>query len=421
MSEHIILLMIKTHSTFPPILLITIVAVFSVVLNKLPEIWESNYWSIDFLKALTDQEISPDYLSEFPENHKRAQYWLTRQALAHNDIERATNLLNPSDNVNNVDYLSILGDILYLEGDYQGAIRSWSTAKDINSILDAAHFAEENENTDDALKAYQAVFELDMELGASLYANYLWNVANDKLAAEGVIRLALVTCPNSNKYRGWLHILGGILSMKEEWIEAEMIWNDLIAGNHEDIQAYRGLGWLYYYRGDGFEKALSVFQKVISLDPSLGDGYYDIARLYAGEGKYREADVWFLEAIERKPQVRWWWIERANNLRNARSLTAALLLYSETIQRYPEWSLVYYEIAWAYRLDNRLDEAILALEKAINLQQPQSFWPLVIAGNIYELEDRPEEALAAFIQALTLSPDNDAIIQAIARLTEANP
>ena len=402
-------------------LLVTIIVLFSIAFNKLPEIWESNNWSIGIVKTFIEQEVSSAYLSDPPPTHKRAQYWLARQALEHNDIDSARFLLLSSANENNLDYLTIYGDILFLEGDYQGAIQSWSTAKDVNSILDAAHSSEEAGNTIEAKKAYQAVFELDMELGAAQYANYLWIVENDELMAEEVIRLVMDTYPNSMKYKGWLHILGGILNAKEEWIEAEMIWNDLIAGNYEDIQAYRGLGWLYYYRGDGFEKALSAFQKVISLDPSLGDGYYDIARLYAGEGRYREADSWFLEAIERKPQARWWWIERANNLRKSGALSDALILYLDTIQLFPEWSRVYYDIAWLYRMDNRPDEAIQTIEKALLLKYPQSFWYFVRAGTIYEWAEKPEAALSAYRQASSLLPESQLARQAIERLTKTKP
>ena len=111
-----------------------------------------------------------------------------------------------------------------------------------------------------------------------------------------------------------------------------------------------------------------------------------------------------------------WWVIRANNQRITGNIAEALTLYLETIERYPEWYFVYYEISWGYKLINQTDEAIKFIEKAISLNNRRDSYYLR-AGLIYEWAGMSEEAIESYIQASTLAPLNGEYRKAIERLS----
>ena len=379
---------------------------------QLPNYLENNIWSLYtrdtlMLPAKLSTEIPP------PEHHLRFTLWLARNALAYNDPDHAQELVTPLAEKGNGDALSILGDALSAQGEFVAAVQAWSQAGDLNSLLIATHLAQDDGRINDTLTALRAAYLIDAERVTLPLATILWDSSGGQVEAETLLRQAIEQFPHSNQRLGWMQKLGYFLRKNNRWNEAEIILQELLLENPLDWQSNIELGWVFYERGDGLEKAQSAFYTAIRIDPSRGNGYYAMGQVLAKEKLYKEADVWFVQALERKPDEPWWWVNRGNTARSASDFELALQVYRQTISLFPDFAPGYYDIALAYRLIGDQQGALEAIDKAIVLMNPPNIEYYVRAGQVYEWAGEEAKAFAAYNGALHLDPKNDAAQQGL--------
>ena len=141
-----------------------------------------------------------------------------------------------------------------------------------------------------------------------------------------------------------------------------------------------------------------------------------IGQLMVKEQRYDDADAWFLQAIQRNPNERGWWLARANALRAAGEIDVALTVYQETIARFPDWADAYYEAAWGYRLAGQPERAIQAMNTALSLINKPNVVYSLRAAQIYEWAGRSDEAVALYHKILQMFPNNKVALQGVERL-----
>ena len=178
--------------------------------------------------------------------------------------------------------------------------------------------------------------------------------------------------------------MGDLLRSEKRWDEAISIYESILEHNAAYWQAYIGLGWAKYERGDGLAEALTEFQKAIAIPESKGNGQFAIAQVFTREKQYQQAEDWYSQALALNPEAKWWWLARANALRSSGELSKAIPIYLMAIEKFPQFSPLYYDIAWAYKLNQQLTEAAQYIEKAIALMETPNLGYYVRAGNIYE-------------------------------------
>jgi len=410
-------------SSWKEYLLSTLLLVMGTVyvLPTVATTWNVNIWSLGYVKTNLLERAENSGLAKLPpQAHQRASLWLARKYLELGNPQEAQVLVKSLVKDGNKDALIILGDSLAAGGDFSGAVQSWKQAGGYTTLIQAAWKAREEGRLDEAILAGEVGWELEPETGTLPLATFL--IDGGELDSANSLLLRMVDeYPYAEHQQRWLLRLGDISCIQKSWEDAVTFYHQVLKEQPGSISARIGLGWVYYERGDDSEAALREFQLVVAQAPDRGEGYFGIAKVLAREKNYKEADAWFTKAIKYYPDDRNWWLARANNLRASDNLSDALFRYSETINRFPDWAPVYYEIAWAYRIDNNIDEAIHALESAMALEEPQNLWNYWIVGGIFELADKPEEALAAYSQALSLSPENKSFREAIERLTKTVP
>ena len=176
-------------------------------------------------------------------------------------------------------------------------------------------------------------------------------------------------------------------------------------------------------RGDGATDALTQFEQAIAVMPNAGVGYYAVGSLLTQDKRYAEADAWYVQALERDPTQQSWYLGRAGALQQGGELSQAITVYAIVQQRFPDYAYGYYQAAWAYRQAEDRQQAVAAIEQAIQLtdgtdgnQRQTQVSYYVRAGQIYEWAGQLQKAVAAYERAEQLDPLRQDIQDGLQRL-----
>ncbi|MFQ5615682.1 MAG: tetratricopeptide repeat protein [Anaerolineales bacterium] len=313
-----------------------------------------------------------------------------------------------------------VGDQAFQDKRYEEALWWYGRANKIapnwvEPFLSMGQVFEKLQNPEKALQIYQVAWQKNLQESVAVLANALQRQGNFE-TEEAILRQALTDFPTSPNRLMWWRTLGTNLRKQKAWEAALQVYRDALREFPSDPLLHIGLGWSMYEHGDSIENALNVFQQAIALDDRRGEGYFAIAQLFAREKNYSEADPWFRLATENDPTNAWYSLNHANNVRNAGNVSLALLIYEDILARSPHYAWVHYEIAWAYHLLGRHQEAIAAIEQALGLFSSPDQWHYLRAGAIFEAAGDLERALYYFNETLAIEPTNSSAHQAINRL-----
>ena len=136
--------------------------------------------------------------------------------------------------------------------------------------------------------------------------------------------------------------------------------------------------YLYRYSKNNIQFAIQFFEKAISLDLRYAEAYAGLAEAYAVRYAYFERkDTWLDKAVE---------------------LSLKAIMYDSSL------SEAYASLALAYFYKGSFDEALTAVQKAIELEQ-NNFFGYWILGRIYFTTDKDKEALEPLKKAIEINPD----------------
>jgi tetratricopeptide (TPR) repeat protein len=409
----------KTISGF-----IAIVFIFSLALfgfQKILVVGEQNIWSLNYARLTIQHKEIPLNFPKYPPDHQRAPIWLARNAVQRGDYGEAFQYITPLVLQGNKDALVVKGETLAAEGKVKDAIDAWSQAGEFQLLLNVAQKSLDNKHLENALLAYRAAWELNPNVSTLPLANFLYWHYNSQDEAESLLQEEISRYPASSYRADWLTTLGDYFVRQKRWDKAQAVYQQLLKETSFFTQAHIGLGWVYYGRGDGVNAAMTEFEKVIETSPESGEGYYNIAQLLVLEKRYTEADGWYIKALDRDPGMQIWYIVRGNAARESGNYSLAIQIYQDTALKFPNWSRVYYELAWAYRLNEKPENAKVSIEQALKLLNSPDPLYFIRAGQIYEWVGDMQMALTDYQKALTLDSANKAAQSGIKRLMTAKP
>lgn len=384
-----------------------------------------NLWSLQYL---WDQTHHPLVVllpasATVPATHLSGHLWQARALLTAGQVDQAESLLQPALDQGNYDAQRLYAEILVARGDIPGAVQVWSQLGAVDDILAMAQQATQRNQLDDAAVAYRAAYELAPERTVLPFAYFLRRHTGDAAGAETLLRQFITAMPTSRYFLNWLQELGALYREQKAWEPAIALYSQLVVAAPDNVNHWVQLGWLYYERGDGAEKAMAEFQQAVAITPQEGDGYYAIASLFSREKQFQTAESWYVQALEREPEQQWWWLSRAAAAEQAGNLTLALHLHATIAERFPTFAPGYYQAAWAYRKAEQREQAVTAIEQAIqlmasnNINQPQSQASYYArAGQIYEWSGQLQQAVAAYERAEQLDPLRQDVQSGLLRL-----
>lgn len=281
-------------------------------------------------------------------------------------------------------------------------------------ILGSSYLA--RQELDRALVAMRQALELDREHRTLSFVNFLLEYIYDYNLARDVLLEAINRYPNSNYLFSWYLRLGDVFMLLRNWDEAVNAYEASLSINPNAWQAYIGLGLAKYERGDNLDSSISQIKRAILFQDSKEIGYSTIGWIMYRAGMLNEADSWLAEALEKNPACYTCFAMRGNVAWARGDLELAISFFQSAIKSNPNYDVGYYELSLLFQLTNRYQDAIVAIQRAINLRYPPNPDYYVRAGNIFEASGRVDEAIKHYQTALQIDKENLTALEALKRL-----
>ena len=160
-------------------------------------------------------------------------------------------------------------------------------------------------------------------------------------------------------------------------------------------------------------EAQTVIRKAIERDPAETELYFQMGWILIGDDCSREAVEYFDTVLKRAPQhpraLEW----RITALRNLRRFSEAEEATVGAIRLLPRCPRLYVEHAWVSSDQDREDEAVTRVDRALAID-PRHSWALRSRMNFLQWARRFEEAEQTATEAIERCPDDPDILTAAA-------
>lgn len=372
----------------------------------------ANLWNVSFVKSAVNGSPLPEPL---PNASWWQQVWLGRAALERDDLPAAREAFASLGSNLEPFVLAAQGELAAAEGDISLAIKIWSAQGNYQALSQAAEKAENGGRDSDTRAYYQAMQLIRPEEATWLYTNYLWVSKKNAPDTEKLLIRALSDYPYSSFRIGWLNRLGEVFRVQGNYSESEKIFRQLLEEDPENIQALTEIGNLEYAREKDLNKALDYFKKLIINYPDAGIVMVAAGDILVREANFQAAEHWYGLALATEPDNIAWLLGKANIVRSSGDIKRSIILYQNILKQSPNYLQAYYDLSWAYRLDNQPNAAKNAIELALE-NDPDNEDYLFRAAAVYTWMNMEDDAKNAYLQVLLINPCNEQARQGIEKM-----
>jgi len=406
------------------VLLIGLVAWGIINPNGIRAAAANNKWSLDFVKHFYDENSTWQGLLNPPSSHPHAKLLLAREAIDSGDDNLALEYITPLVGPNNPMVTNAYAEIVYRQGNYTEAINAWKLAGNNGALNHITLELQTKKNLDAALLASQSAYSIDRETTTTILAS-IYMDRNELSPAIELLDQAMDEFPNSAYMQKWLEMKSGIILTQANSYASQGLITEALLAYKESIKigpnnwgAWKSFGWFYYNSLNDIQSAITCFEGEVNANPEIGEGQFDLARMYAIQNETESAIFWFEKAIEIKPDNKSYLLTYADYLINSQQLSKVIEIYDQLLLTFPDYTDGFFLAAKAYAQNQQLDKAIRTVEVALELMNPPQLKYYLMAGTLYESNGNKIEALKAYENALTLDPGNPEALQAKARLSD---
>jgi tetratricopeptide (TPR) repeat protein len=211
--------------------------------------------------------------------------------------------------------------------------------------------------------------------------------------------------------------LAAILITQRRFTEASVLVQQVLQVSNRDASALELRANIALERGEA-ASAITDLRTVLRDQPGSAPILRSLAKAYLSDGETSLAEESLRSAVDRAagdPAAR---IELAQLLANTQRLDAAIVLLVEAVHRYPRDMSACEALVRAYIAKPDFKAAQGVAIDAIKAS-PDDWRGPYLEALVAESQQRPEPAIAALEQALTLQPDALEVLQEISRLDSA--
>jgi predicted O-linked N-acetylglucosamine transferase (SPINDLY family) len=235
----------------------------------------------------------------------------------------------------------------------------------------------------------------------------------------------------------WHFNLGNALAESPDKQPAVDAFQQCLSLNPKHAGALNNLG-LTLYKQARFDEAEKTLRRALEIDPSLAQAMHNLGCVLYHLGRYEESVAMLHQAISRNPNWPAPYEDLGISLRRLGRFTEAIEAFQHGLRLNPRWPDALANLSLVFFDTDRVDDAIAAAREAISIQ-PDSYLARNALGNALSSKNddaslavytqlaadypndpkvlsnyardlravgRNEEALAAFLRASELSPDD---------------
>lgn len=262
-----------------------------------PEGWletiRQNIWTV---RMINDRLPAQEAITNPP----HSTVLLARSALEQGQPQIAMDLLSPLLSYQDRATKSMHAEVLYALGRQTEAVQIWEDLNETILLERAAGSSTYEGGEQILLAANQSLYRLDEEKYTSSLALTLKS-QGQLSEAERLFLASREAYPESEYASNWLRYLADIYTDTGDWLKAEQVYLQTIEENPEDTRAWRNLGLLYSSGMNDHQKAIEIFQKMISLSPEDDYGYLLLAQSYEKAGDSEKALLTYQALLEIVP------------------------------------------------------------------------------------------------------------------------
>jgi len=355
-------------ATYLPIVLLLLFATGAFLFGQ------NNLWSLKHLWRTFEhpigQNLFPIVEEETPEaSYLSARIWQAEEVLADGDPNRAAQIIAADVQANHTRAVRLQGKIFEAQGNVDNALTTWQQIGDALSLLQAGEKFSAEDRLTNAMRAFQAAYEVDPEEGTFRIANFLRRKLEDTSRAEEILGDSIATYTHSSERVLWLRELGDLYTTQSRWDAAEIAYQAALDIEPRNIALHIRLGRMQYDANGNVAQAMVHYSDAIALDDRRGYGHYEIATMLRREKRHAEAIPWYAAAVERESQNVVYHYVQAVNMRESGNRSKALSLFEQGTELFPEYAANFYQLSVMYQEDGLLPDAKIAIENAIQLSK----------------------------------------------------
>ena len=301
-----------------------------------------------------------------------------------------------------------LGTALALQRNFDDAIAAYRRAIELNPNQGVFHDNLRNAlvsqgNLDEAIKLAPNDVELYNNLGIELYHN---DNFDDAIAAfRRAIELGSNDATNATLYNN----LGAALLEKKNFDDAIAAYHRAIELDPNNEEPYNNLGnTLQKY--SNFDDAIVAYHRAIELDPNTATLYNGLGSVLHNEGNLNDATAAYRRAIELDSTNALCYNNLGGALTEQGIFDDAIVAYQRAIELAPNNAVAYANLGVLYSTLQQFDKAISWSKRALALSDVQGIPATahVLAystlGSALRAQGKLEEAIMALEAAIDLAP-----------------
>jgi predicted O-linked N-acetylglucosamine transferase (SPINDLY family) len=195
---------------------------------------------------------------------------------------------------------------------------------------------------------------------------------------------------------GWLHHQRG------QWVEAEKVYNEILAEHPQHAEAMHLLGMLAAQTGR-FGVAIELFRRCIAISPDRPAYYINLGAALTNSGRIDEAIAVFRQVVALRPDSAAAHCNLGNALKEKGLLSEAIAECRQAIALRPDFAEAHSNLSSALRERGQFEAAIAAARQAVALK-PDLATAHVNLGNALLDNEQPTEAATVYREAVRLAP-----------------
>ena len=265
-----------------------------------------------------------------------------------------------------------------------------------------------------SVEAYEKVLAADPNGKTALYtiAQSL-HASGDFVKAVEYFRKFLELDPGS---AGALYTMALSLHACGQHGDAIQFYKKAVEAGPANIDAWRNMGRAY--RALGLDQdAVETYRKALALDPDKPELWDDLGLVFNAMGLWGDAIQCFKNLVKLGPDWAQAWYHFGLTYFNVRHFEDALKSYTTAVEVDPEYYLAWGSIgSTQYSLGN-FDKVIEASSKALSLK-PDELWVMYNLALAYVLSEKFDQAAIEYRKIISLAKSKEDLLQPISALSE---